>query len=107
MLGFIRNNVWINKSDRLFSYPDNLLADQNPELMVNGSSWLDNLQLELMDATQISQLLIAIADTLDKSKRQGASSIEEKKSFSFERFVTFFCHFRSVRVDLTEKLWKI
>jgi transcriptional regulator with XRE-family HTH domain len=54
------------------------LADQNPELIVNGSSWLDNLQLESMDATQISQLLIAIADTLDKSKRQGASSIEKK-----------------------------
>jgi hypothetical protein len=53
------------------------LADQNPELIVNGSSWLNNLQLESMDAAQISQLLIAIADTLDKSK-QGASSLEKK-----------------------------
>jgi hypothetical protein len=58
------------------------LTDQNPELIVNGSSWLDNLQVESMNQAQISQLLIAIADTLDKSKLENPQKSEKESENS-------------------------
>jgi hypothetical protein len=45
------------------------LTDQDPDLVDTSSSLINPARLESMNATQISQLLIAIADTLDKSKR--------------------------------------
>ncbi|MGL5806639.1 MAG: hypothetical protein ACRC11_14585 [Xenococcaceae cyanobacterium] len=55
------------------------LTDSNPELIVNTSSWLDNLQIESMDEAQISQLLIAIADTLQKKKANSTKSCKTNK----------------------------
>ena len=44
-----------------------LLADQDPAVLRN-SSWPNSILVESMEQAQLSQLLIAIADTLDKSK---------------------------------------
>jgi DNA-binding Xre family transcriptional regulator len=63
------------KAKRVFAL---YLTDQDPDLAKKNSSLLNPAQIESMDATQISHLLIAIADTLDKSKRQGAFSVERK-----------------------------
>ena len=44
------------------------LADLDPKTSRLGSSLLNTSQIETMDSAQISQLLVAIADILDKTK---------------------------------------
>ncbi len=44
------------------------LADLDPKTSQLGSSLLNTSQIETMDSAQISQLLVAIADILDKTK---------------------------------------
>lgn len=50
------------------------LADLDPKSIRSGSSFIDPGQLETLKPAEISQLLVAIADTLDKPK-----SPKEKK----------------------------
>ena len=50
------------------------LADLDPRSIRSGSSFIDPSQLKTMKPAEISQLLVAIADTLDKPK-----SPKEKK----------------------------
>ena len=50
------------------------LADLDPKSIRSGSSFIDPSQLETLKPAEISQLLVAIADTLDKPK-----SPKEKK----------------------------
>jgi transcriptional regulator with XRE-family HTH domain len=44
-----------------------LLSDQNPEFVDFSSSWQKSIAIDSMDTSQISQLLVAIADRLDGS----------------------------------------
>ncbi len=53
------------KAKQVFSF---FLADLDPKSIRLGSSLLNPTQLEAMDSSQISQLLVAIADILDKPK---------------------------------------
>ena len=53
------------KAKQVFSF---FLADLDPKSVRLGSSLLNPSQLEEMDSAQISQLLVAIADILDKTK---------------------------------------
>ncbi|NJO95048.1 MAG: hypothetical protein HC764_02445 [Pleurocapsa sp. CRU_1_2] len=53
------------RAKQVFSF---FLADLDPKLIKSGFSLLDPKQLDAMDSAQISQLLIAIADRLDKPK---------------------------------------
>ena len=48
------------------------LADEDPDVLTN-VSWADSIRLESMDQSQISQLLMAIADVLDRSKARERS----------------------------------
>lgn len=63
------------KAKRIFTL---YLTDQDPDSAKKNSPLLNPAQLESMDATQISQLLMAIADALDKSKHKSTSSVERK-----------------------------
>jgi transcriptional regulator with XRE-family HTH domain len=53
------------------------LADLDPKSIRSGSSFIDPSQLETLKPAEISQLLVAIADTLDKPK-----SPKEKKEIA-------------------------
>ncbi len=53
------------RAKQVFSF---FLADLDPKSVRLGSSLLNPSQLEEMDSAQISQLLVAIADILDKTK---------------------------------------
>ena len=61
------------------------LADLDPKSIRSGSSFIDPSQLEKMKPAEISQLLVAIADTLDKpkspkEKKEKAAPIKTKNS---------------------------
>ena len=53
------------RAKQVFSF---FLADLDPKSIRSGSSFIDPSQLETMKPAEISQLLVAIADTLDKPK---------------------------------------
>jgi hypothetical protein len=57
------------------------LADEDPDDL-RDTSWTNSLRLESMDQSEISQLLMAIADALDRSKARERSSIAKAKKFS-------------------------
>ena len=59
------------RAKKVFAF---FLADLDPKSIRSGSSFIDPSQLEKMKPAEISQLLVAIADTLDKPK-----SPKEKK----------------------------
>lgn len=65
------------KAKQVFSF---FLADLDPKSVRLGSSLLNPSQLEAMDSTQISQLLIAIADILDKPKPAVKKSSQNRQS---------------------------
>ena len=56
------------------------LADLDPKSIRSGSSFIDPSQLEKMKPAEISQLLVAIADTLDKPKPVAKKTSESKKN---------------------------
>jgi hypothetical protein len=58
------------------------LADLDPKSIKLGSSLLNPSQLEAMDSAQISQLLVAIADTLDKPKPVANKTPQSKNNRS-------------------------
>ena len=65
------------KAKQVFSF---FLADLDPKSVRLGSSLLNPSQLEEMDSSQISQLLIAIADILDKPKPAVKKSSQNRQS---------------------------
>ena len=64
------------KAKQVFSF---FLADRDPDSVRLGSSLLNPSQLEAMDSAQISQLLVAIADVLDKPKPAVKNSSPKRK----------------------------
>lgn len=64
-----------SKARKVFSL---YLAGEDPDL-VSSTSWTDSLRLDSMDQSQISQLLMAIADALDRSKARERSLAKAKK----------------------------
>jgi transcriptional regulator with XRE-family HTH domain len=65
------------RAKRVFSI---FLADLDPKSIKYSSSLLDPSQLDAMDSAQISQLLIAIADRLDKPKPVAKKSTHNQKN---------------------------
>jgi transcriptional regulator with XRE-family HTH domain len=57
------------------------LADRDPDLVLNSSSLLSNIQS--MDTAQLSQLLMAIADVLDRAKLNTNNKSEKKKENNY------------------------
>jgi transcriptional regulator with XRE-family HTH domain len=58
------------------------LADLDPKSIRSGSSFIDPSQLETMKPAEISQLLVAIADTLDKPKPVANKTPQSKNNRS-------------------------
>lgn len=65
------------KAKRVFSF---FLADLDPKSIKFSSSFLDTSQLDAMDSAQISQLLVAIADRLDKPKPVAKKTPQSEKN---------------------------
>ena len=65
------------KAKQVFSF---FLADLDPKSVRLGSSLLNPSQLEEMDSSQISQLLVAIADILDKPKPAVQKTSQNRQS---------------------------
>ncbi len=66
-----------SKARKVFSI---YLAGEDPDLVAS-NSWTNSLPLDSMDQSQISQLLMAIADALDKSKAR-ERSLAKAREFS-------------------------
>lgn len=65
------------KAKRVFSF---FLADLDPKSIKSSFSLLDPKQLDAMDSAQISQLLVAIADRLDKPKPVAKKATHNQKN---------------------------
>jgi DNA-binding Xre family transcriptional regulator len=67
------------RAKQVFSF---FLADLDPKSVRLGSSAINFSQLETMNSAQISQLLVAIADTLDKPKPVANKTSQSKNNRS-------------------------
>lgn len=65
------------RAKQVFSF---FLADLDPKSVRLGSSAINLSQLETMKPAEISQLLVAIADTLDKPKPVANKTTQNKKN---------------------------